>query len=281
MTWSPTYAPPFGQRDADMWFEVDGRRVLATTGGVDLDRARPLVLFVHGAGHDRTVWALQTRYFAHHGYAVLAVDLPGHGRSEGPAPDSIAGFAGWLDRFLDAAGFPSAHLVGHSMGSLVTLELAATHPDRAVTLTLLGTSAGMVVHPDLLAAAEHGDHLAYDLISGWSLSPAGHRGGHPTPGQWMMGASNRLLERSQPGVLASDLAACAAYDRAEARAAAIGVRTLLILGERDLMTRPKHADPITAGITGAQTVLLERTGHAMMMERPDAIIDTLADFLGG
>src|SRR3546814_7797116 len=108
-----------------MDFSVDGRAVFAHTGGQPFDRDLPVLVLVHGAGMDHTHWGLQTRYFAHHGYAVLAPDLPGHGRSQGPAPDSIEAYADWLLRLLDAGGTRRAALAGHSMGSLIALAAAA------------------------------------------------------------------------------------------------------------------------------------------------------------
>src|SRR5215468_1998872 len=108
-------------------FTVDGHEVFATTGGTAFDPAKPVVLFLHGAGFDRTVWRLQTRWFAHHGRSVLAADFPGHGRSEGPPLGSIADMADWAARLIDAAGLKSAALIGHSMGALVALDCAARH----------------------------------------------------------------------------------------------------------------------------------------------------------
>lgn len=262
-----------------MRLSLDGRVVQATTGGREPDRSLPLVVFVHGAGNDRTVWQLQTRYFAHHGHAVVALDLPDHGGSDGPAPTSIDGYASWLSSVLDELGWSHVHLVGHSMGSLIALELAGTGHGSLSSVSLLGTSASMGVHPDLLAAAAADDHLAYELITGWSHSPAGRRGGHPTPGVWMSGTTMRLLERSRPGVLASDLAACAAYDDAVERAAAVAVPALVLVGARDLMTRARDAAPIIDALPSARSVVLEGTGHQMMTEQPDAVIDELASFL--
>src|SRR5208282_6918113 len=97
---------------------------------------------------DHTVWTLQTRYFAHHGRSVLAVDLPGHGRSEGPQPGSIEGYAEWMARLIEAAGAARAALAGHSMGALIALEAAARAPERVSALALLGVAARMPVHPD-------------------------------------------------------------------------------------------------------------------------------------
>src|SRR3954447_15078500 len=113
-----------------MELTVAGHTVFAATGGRDLDRNAPLIVLIHGAGMDHSVWSLQARYLAHHGRAVLAVDLPGHGRSGGAALGSIAELADWVPALLDAAGVKQAALVGHSMGAITALEAAGRHPDR-------------------------------------------------------------------------------------------------------------------------------------------------------
>ena len=84
---------------------VNDRRVYAHTGGQDVSPDKPVLVFLHGAGNDHTYWGLQTRFFAHHGFSVLVPDLPGHGRSDGPVPETIDDYADWLWRFLDAKQF--------------------------------------------------------------------------------------------------------------------------------------------------------------------------------
>ena len=156
-----------------MELRVDGQPVFAATGGRDFDPALPAVVFVHGAGMDHTVWALQTRWFAWHGHAVLAVDLPGHGKSGGAALRTIDDIAGWLLQLIAASGAGQAALVGHSMGALAALAAAARRPDAVRALALLGVGAKMPVHPDLLAAAMSGDPAArasaWDLIVAWGF----------------------------------------------------------------------------------------------------------------
>jgi pimeloyl-ACP methyl ester carboxylesterase len=148
---------------------VNGRQVFAATGGRDFDKALPAVVLIHGAGFDHSAWALHSRSFAHHGFAVLVPDLPGHGRSQGPALKSIAEMADWIAALFEAAGASKAHLIGHSMGSLIALETSARHPAKVSALGLIGTAAIMTVGPDLLKAAEANDHDAIDMVSIWGL----------------------------------------------------------------------------------------------------------------
>lgn len=258
-----------------MQLTVDGRAVFAATGGRDFDPALPAVIFVHGAGMDRTVWALQTRFFAYHGRSVLALDLPGHGRSEGPALETIAAIADWLPGLMTAAGLESAALAGHSMGALAVLDCAARHGERVGALALLGAAPKMPVHPDLLAAAAADDHLAFELVNAWGHGPSGHLGGARAPGLWLLGGGERLLERSAPGVLYRDLAACNAYQDGPARAAAVKCPTLLVLGGDDRMTPAKAGRKLAEAIGGARVEVIADSGHMMMSEKPDAALDAL------
>ncbi|MEP6679453.1 MAG: alpha/beta fold hydrolase, partial [Betaproteobacteria bacterium] len=220
---------------------VGGHDVYAYTASRAFEHTQPSVVFVHGAANDHSVWALQSRYFAHHGFNALAVDLPGHGRSGGPALASVEALADWLGAFVAAVGIPQAALVGHSLGSLAALEAAARGSARVTHLALLGSAAPMPVADALLAAAKADDHVALEMINGWSFSAAKQLGGNRLPGVWMAGNAMRLLERASRGILHTDLAACNAY--ANGLAAARGVRcpSLLIVGERDLMAPPRSA----------------------------------------
>src|SRR3982075_253717 len=218
-----------------MQLSVNGIDTFVATGGRNFDVAQPTILLLHGAGFNHTSWALHSRWFAHHGYGVLAPDLPGHGRSSGAALPSIADMADWTAALLDAAGAAKAKLVGHSMGSLIALETAARHPARVSALGLIGTAATMTVGPDLLKAAEANDHSAVDIVSIWGLGFQAGLGGSLAPGLWMHSGAQRVLEQCRPGGLFNDLAACNAYQGALAAAAGIKIPTTLILGERDMM----------------------------------------------
>ncbi|HEY1943930.1 MAG TPA: alpha/beta hydrolase [Roseiarcus sp.] len=257
-----------------MRLDVDQRSVFAA-GDSAGESGLPLALFLHGAGMDHSVWALQSRWFAHHGRRALAVDLPGHGRSEGPPLTEIGALADWTARVIEAAGAKSAALVGHSMGALIALESAARRPRLAARLVLVGVSATMPVHPDLLAAAKANSPLAVDMVSLWSLGAAATLGGSPAPGLWMLGGAARLLENAPPGVLHADLAACDAYRSAAEAAPRIACPTTLVLGERDLMTPSKGGRALAALIPGARTDVIAGAGHMLMIERPAAVLEAL------
>jgi pimeloyl-ACP methyl ester carboxylesterase len=255
-----------------MDLSVNGAQAFAATGGRDFDSQLPAVVLIHGAGFDHSAWALHSRWFAHHGFSVLAPDLPGHGRSVGPALRSIAEMADWIAALLTAVGATKAHLIGHSMGSLIALETAARHPEKVSALGLIGTAATMTVGPDLLKAAEANDPAAVDMVSIWGLGYAAELGGSLAPGLWMHGGAQRVLQHCASGVLHSDLDACNAYSGALAAAAKVTVPTTVILGERDMMTPAKAGKALAAAIAGARTVVLPGAGHMLMAERPDELL---------
>src|SRR4029077_18243516 len=164
----------------------------AYTGGRALDPRRPAVVFLHGGELDHSVWILQSRYLAHHGYAVLAADLPGHGRSGGAALARGAGLPDWTVALLDAAGVKDASLVGHSMGSLVALDCAARHPQRVRRIALVGTAFPMRVSAELLEATRANEPEAHLMINHWSHSALAHYPSNPGPGFWVAGSNLRL-----------------------------------------------------------------------------------------
>ncbi len=263
-----------------MRFRVGEAAVFAATGGRPFDPALPALLFLHGAGMDHTVWALQTRYFAHRGRTVLAPDLPGHGRSDGPALDSVGGLADWVIGLMDATGIDTAALVGHSMGALTALEAAARRPDRIDALVLLAVAETMQVHPRLMAAARDGEALAVDLITAWGHGRRAHLGGNPAPGLWLMGGDQRLLERGDMAALAADLAVCDGFAGARAAAAKLACPTLFVLGRLDRMTPAAGGHALAAAVVGATVVELPDAGHLMMVEDPGGTQDALKAFLG-
>lgn len=257
---------------------VDGKQAYAYTAGQALDRAKPTVVFAHGAGIDHSWFGLQSRYFGYHGRNVLALDFPGHGHSAGPPLGTVQEMADWSMRLLDAAKLDKASMVGHSMGSLVALECAARHPSRIEKIGLLGTAYPMKVSDAFLAAAKENRQDAYDMLTIWGHAPQVPLGGNPNPGMWMHGDTLARLARLAPDVLYSDLRACHEYAGGEAAAAKVKCAVLFVLGRRDQMTPAKAGLAFAQKVPGAQVVQVAPSGHSLMAESPDAVLDALIDF---
>ena len=262
-----------------MQLTVNGTSVYAYSGTRDFKADQDSIVFVHGAAMDHSVWILQSRYFAFHQRNVLALDLPGHGRSGGEALASIGELADWLIQVLDSADIAQATLVGHSMGSLAVLEAAARYPQRVQKLALLGSSCPMPVAQPLLDAAKNDTATAIDMITVWGHSSTSHFGGNRNPGLWMAGGGKSLLEKAAPGVLFIDLSACNNYQDGLTSAASVQCPTLLIIGQRDMMTPARAARGLIETLPKVETVTLPRCGHMMFYERPDETLDALINFV--
>lgn len=264
-----------------MILDVQGKQAYCYTGGKAFDTALPTIVFIHGAQNDHSVWALQSRFLAHHGFGVLALDLPGHGRSEGPALTSVESMADWLLALLSAAGAQRAILVGHSMGSLIALETSFRAPERVTGLALLGTTFPMKVSDALLETARTDEQAAIDMVNIWSHSTLAPKPSSPAPGFWVMGGSRRLMQRmsqrNPDQLFYTDFSACNAYANGQAAAGAAKCPTLFILGSKDVMTSPRSARLLTSAIAHGRIVTVD-AGHSMMAEQPDAVLDALYAF---
>jgi pimeloyl-ACP methyl ester carboxylesterase len=262
-----------------MYLSVDNKKTYAYTANRAFDASKPTVAFIHGAAHDHSVWALQSRFFAYHGWNAFAIDLPGHGKSQASAFTNIEQAANWISRLLDEIGATQAALVGHSMGALIALDCASRYPGRISRIALVGCGVPMPVSAPLLNGSKANDHAAFDMINVYSHSPAAQIGGNRTPGMWMMGAGMRLLERSAPGVLHADFSACNSYVGGASAAKNSKCPVLMILGARDQMTPVTLAKALVSELSDVKVVTLEGTGHALMAEKPDEVLDNLIAFL--
>ncbi len=267
---------------------VQGAKAYAYTGGKPFDARQPTVVLIHGVGNDHSVWALQSRYLAHHGWNVLAVDLPGHCRSGGEAPASVEAGADFVCALLDAAGAARAALVGHSWGSLIALEAAARLKARASHLALVGTACPMKVSPAMIEAALQAPEQALRMANAFSRSTLAAPPSVFGPGTWVYGAGlalGRRVLRSNPAVnvLHRGFVACDRYAGGEAAAAQVTCPVLFVLGERDQMTPPRAAQPlIDAARAAGKAVQVARlpVGHNQMTEAPAELLRALRDFLG-
>jgi pimeloyl-ACP methyl ester carboxylesterase len=268
-----------------MKFTVQDREAYAYTGGKPLDTTLPVAVFIHGAMHDHSVWALQSRSLAHHGHAVLALDLPGHGRSAGPAPATVEEAALWVVMALQAVGISQPALVGHSLGSLIALEAAALLANQATHLVMVGAAFPMKVSPALLGTAKDDPLKAIDMVNAYSHSTLAAKPSAPAPGFWLHGANRALMRRLQSAYAASghgnlfhqDFVACDSYEGGLNAARRVRCPVRLILGASDQMTPPRAAEALAHALK-ADTVVLPG-GHSMMGEMPASVLNGISTFL--
>lgn len=231
-------------------------------------RSTPIV-FVHGAGGSHLVWGAQVRTLGEITRAV-ALDLPGHGRSQPPGRDSMDGYRDVVLGWLDALGIARAVIVGHSMGGGIAQTLALSHPDRVAGLGLVGTGARLRVLPAILDGSINDfDNMArlvveYSYASNLDAAMREH-------------AINEF--RSCPAkVTHGDYSACNTFDIMP-RLGEIRAPTLVICGRDDRMTPLKYSEFLTSKIPNARLVLVDGAGHSVMIEKADQVNQALAEFV--
>jgi pimeloyl-ACP methyl ester carboxylesterase len=270
-----------------MEIQVNGATTYCYTGGKAFDAAKPTVVFIHGVLNDHSVWILQTRYLAHHGFNVLAVDLPGHCRSQGDCPATVEAAADFVAALLDAAGVQRAALVGHSWGSLIALQAASQLKERVTHLVLVGTAYPMKVSQVLLDNSRADPMKALTMVQVFSRSTLAPLPSAMGPGTWVFGANmalgRRVLAANPTGdVFYRGFKACDSYANGEQAIADITCPVLFILGQSDQMTPPKAANSLVTAARNAQKqveICTVPVGHNQMTEAPDATLFALHAFL--
>ncbi len=270
-----------------MILTVNGHPTYCYTGGKPFDAAKPTVVFLHGVLNDHSVWILQSRYLAHHGWNVLAVDLPGHCKSAGEAPSTVEEAAGFVAALLDAAGVQRAALIGHSWGSLIALEAASRLKERVSHLVLVGIAYPMKVSPALLEAALNEPMKALTMINVFSRSTLAAPPSALGPGTWVYGASMALGRRvlasnTQVNVFHRGFKACDSYANGDNAIMQITCPVLFLLGAQDQMTQAKAAQPLItkARASGKKVQVINvPVGHHQMTEAPEETLFAMRDFL--
>jgi len=233
----------------------------AARGGVQL-------VLVHGAGENHLVWPAALRRMP--GVRVLAIDLPGHGKSGGDGRASVAAYAAFVAQFLAGLTIDRGVIVGHSMGGAITQQMGLADPARAAALVLVATGAKLRVAPDLLDLTRRDLAAAVDWIGQRQWGPG-------TPDQIIRLGKQQLL-RNRLEVLRGDYLACDAFDVMD-RLGGIRAPTLVIGGTADQLTPPKYASTLAARIPNATLALVEDAGHMLMLEREETVCRAIEAFL--
>ena len=266
-----------------MYFTVNNASTYCYTGGKSLDASKPTAIFIHGVLNDHSVWILQTRYLANHGWNVLAVDLPGHCRSAGDPPATVEAAADFVLALMDAAGLEKAAVIGHSFGSLIAMEAAARAPQRISHLILVGIAFPMKVSPALIDASLNTPMKALEMVNIFSRSTLAPPPSAMGPGTWVYGASMALGRRvltsnTKTNVFHTGFTACDSYTGGEEAIAKVTCPVLFLLGEIDQMTPPKAAQGLIAKARNAKVVYLPG-GHHQMTETPEAMLAAVINFI--
>ena len=275
--------PAFIHKDRTVLVNVNHAPMYAYTAGKAFNPSLPTVVFIHGVLNDHSIWILQSRYFANHGYNVLAIDLPGHCKSAGKVPSSVEEAAHSVLALLDALEISQASLIGHSWGALIALEACASAPLRVRHLALVGVAFPMKVSPGLLDAAVNAPMKGIDMVNTFSHSTLAPPPSTLGPGTWLYGGSRALMRRvlasnTQENTFSIGFNACNNYTNGERAMAKVACPVLFLVGVNDQMTPPKAAQSLIQLAPHATTVTVQ-AGHSLMTEAPDAVLDALLKFI--
>ena len=263
-----------------MYFDVNGTRTYASTGGRALQNGRPWIVFLHGAGSSHLSWVLQTRALAYDGWNVLAPDMPGHNLTGGAALSDVASMTQWVLAAMESVGCEKAVICGHSMGGLIALEMARTHPERVRALVLVATAAAIPVNNALISMAETTEFKAFQSMNSWGYGADAHMHDNTWPGGSHINFGIDMMRLNAPGTLATDLKACAGYAGGADAAAQVKCPVLCIFAGQDKMTPLKAGKALADILPARELVIVTNSGHTIPTERPREVNAAMRDFLG-
>ncbi|MCL5277465.1 MAG: alpha/beta hydrolase [Deltaproteobacteria bacterium] len=232
-------------------------------------RSGPALLFLHGAGSTGMAWQAQWDFFKPLAHVIIP-DLPGHGGSSCGGRGSIEDYAAAVADFIAVLCSGPAIVVGHSMGGAIAQTVALMHPEMVRGLVLIGTGARLRVAGQIFATieADYGQYL--DLACGFSVSD--------TADQSVRSALRKMLSKTGQSVAYNDFKACDGFDIMD-RVASITARTLIISGDRDMMTPLKYAHYLHDRIPRSELHVVPGAGHMVMIEKPDDVNAAIKGFL--
>ena len=256
-----------------MIFQIENINVHASDAGKGIDKNKHTIVLLHGSGLSHIVWSLTEQYLSNKNYNVLAIDLPGHGNSEGNCLKSIEEISDWLEKVFIELNVSELTIIGHSQGCLEALEYSSKYSKRVKNLIFIGGSYRMPVNQDLIDLAESGDDKAVQLMMKWSYENSKKFiGGNPV--EKIINSPRNIRE-----VLATDLVACNNYKNGSEALKSINCPTLFIFGELDKMVNLDKGKKFAELIPNSKTHIIKDCGHMIMFEKAFEMREKISEFL--
>lgn len=235
----------------------------------DADPSLLTVLFLHGTGGDREDWRRQLDA-SNIPATRVALELPGHGRSEPPGESTVAAFAEWVKDFVDALGFKRVMIVGNSLGSAITQHIALSPPPWLAAIGLVGAGARLRVHPAFVEGILQDREKALVGLAQWALSAMTDPELHAEVREKFLKASTELIH--------GDLSACNGFDVIQ-QIGTLVLPTWIAVGSEDMLTPLKYSTFLHETIKGSVLTVIPGAGHLVMMEKPAEFNGRLAAFI--
>lgn len=249
-------------------FKVGDRNIACWVNPADFGAHVQSLVFLHGSGGNSGAWSEQYSVL-HKSFNIAAVDLPGHGKSEGEGEKDIFAYVLRVKEILAVLQLKRPVLVGHSLGAAIALGFAVQYPQDASAVVAAGGGLTMPVNPDILEGFARQPDLILDLMCKFSIA----KENRPK----LYNPLRESLGQASVEVTAGDMLACSKFDLT-GELEKIRVPVLALTGKEDKMTPPAFSEKIAGGIAGAKCALIEGAGHMSMLERPEAFNDALIRF---
>jgi pimeloyl-ACP methyl ester carboxylesterase len=254
-------------------FEINNKKVFISDAGQGIDKNKDTIVLLHGSGLSHIVWSLTEQYLSSQNYNVLAIDLPGHGNSEGEILKSIEKISDWLEEVFNELNIFKITIIGHSQGCLEALEYYSKYPKRVKNLVFVAGSYRMPVNQDLIDFAEAGDDQAVKLMMKWGYENSKKFiGGNPV--EKIINSPRDIRE-----ILAVDLIACNNYKNGSEALKLINCPTLFIFGELDKMANLEKGKKFAALICNSKMHIIKNCGHMIMLEKAFEMREKISEFL--
>ena len=256
-----------------MDFLINNNKVFSMDTGEAFDNKKHSIILLHGSGQSHIVWSLTTQYLTDLNYNVFALDLPGHGNSEGESLKTIEEMAEWLKEVILNLKIKEFSLVAHSQGCLIALEYANRYSLNLHNIIFISGSYEMPVNKALIDLAISGDMESLNLMMKWGYgSSKQFIGGNPL--QKILNSSREVRE-----VLGVDLIACNNYKNGLNAIKKIQCQTFLIFGEIDKMVKIEKGKEFAGLIPDSKVHIIKNCGHMIVLENAFEMREKIAEFI--
>ena len=251
-----------------IFHEISGAKIACWASSQNFADGKKALFFIHGSGGDHRIWIKQYTRLKDE-FNIAAIDLPGHGLSEGRGEQDVSQYVEWVRKFIAALALEKPVLIGHSLGAAISLVFAIKYGEMLSAIVPVGGGARMPVNAMILEGLKTDPDSVIALAAKFSVTRENR--------ERLLRTVIEGLSRANPDILYGDLLACDRLDIGN-EVASIGKPALVMCGADDKMTPPALSQFLRDNIPSAQLSLIENAGHMAMLENAETFNGALKSF---